>query len=200
MKGTSPLASVFVSGLALYAKGDLEGAAGRFRESLRLDSEFFPAAFYLGACYATGGRDREAAGAWQMSLITESAAPFIYTLLGDALIRLRDNEQALDILVEASHLWPESDDVQLRLGTAQAAAGKASDAIATLDRYLARHPSDHATLLVAMRTIYETRSAGKSIGTAAEDRQRFNRYAAAYAAAGGPERARVEEWKKFVDR
>ncbi len=200
MKGASALASTFVSGIALYAKGDLEAAAGRFRESLRLDSEFFPAAFYLGACYAAGGRDREAAGAWQTSLITQSDAPFIYTLLGDALLRLRDNEQAVDILLEASRLWPESDDVVMRLGMAQAAAGLAKDAVLTLDPYLARHPEDHAALLVAMRAIYDVRSTGGTIGTAAEDRARFGRYAAAYGAAGGPQQAQVAQWKRFLER
>ena len=83
--GSERLASVFLNGLALYARGQLEAAAGQFREALRLDSEFFPAAFYLGSCYAAGGRDREAAGAWQTSLVTEGDAPFVYTLLGDAL-------------------------------------------------------------------------------------------------------------------
>jgi predicted TPR repeat methyltransferase len=200
MKPAAPLASVFVTGLALLQKGDLEAAAGKFREALRLDSEFFPAAFYLGTCYAAGGRDREAAGAWQTSLITQSDAPFIYTLLGDAFLRLKDNDQAVDILVEASHLWPESDDVKMRLGTAQAAAGKAADAILTLDAYLAKHPDDHATLLLAMRTIYDARSAGKGVGTAVEDRERFNRYAAAYAVAKGPEQALVEKWKRAIDR
>ena len=71
-------------------EGRSEGRRGQFRETLRLDSEFFPAAFYLGSCYAAGGRDHEAAGAWQTSLVTESDAPFIYTLLGDALLRLRE--------------------------------------------------------------------------------------------------------------
>ena len=55
-------------------------------------------------------------------------------------------------------------------------------------------------MLVAMRTIYEARSTGKTLTTAAEDRARFDRYAAAYAAAGGPQQADVERWKKTVDR
>jgi VWFA-related protein len=200
LSGTAPLASVFISGLALYAKGDLEGAAAKFRESLKLDSEFFPAAFYLGACYAARGQDREAAGAWQTSLVTQSDAPFIYTLLGDAFIRLRAYEQAVDILVEASQLWPDHDEVVMRLGVAQASAGKPADAIPTLDRYLSRHPTDRATLLVAMRAIYDARSAGKGIGTAAEDRRRFDRYAAAYTAAGGPPLPEIETWRRFMHR
>ena len=114
-RGDDQLAPVFLKGLELLSRGDLERAAGKFRDALRIDSEFFSAAFYLGACYAAGGRDRDAAGAWQTSLITERHAPFVYTLLGDALLRLRDMDQAIDILTEAS-LWPA--DEQVRSGSA----------------------------------------------------------------------------------
>lgn len=194
------LAPLFFDGLARYARGDLEGAAGRFRETLRIESDFFPAAFYLGACYAAGGKDRDAAGAWQMSLITESEAPFIYTLLGDAFVRLKQLDAALDILREASSLWPASDQVQLRLGTVYALASQPVDAVRALDGYLAQHPDDQERLLIALRSIYEARSAGQAVGTAEQDRQRFERYAAAYAAAGGPQQALVEQWRKFVNR
>jgi VWFA-related protein len=194
------VAPVFFDGLARYARGDLEGAAGRFRETLRLESDFFPAAFYLGACYAAGGKDRDAAGAWQMSLITESEAPFIYTLLGDAFIRLKETDAALDILREAASLWPASEQVQFRLGTAYALASKPVEAVRTLDPYLAQHPDDQERLLIALRSIYEARSTGQAIGTAEQDRQRFERYAAAYAAAGGTQQAVVEQWRKFVNR
>ncbi len=88
----------------------------------------------------------------------------------------------------------------MRLGTVQALAGKQSDAVRTLDPYLTRHPEDHERLLVALKAIYETRSTGQFIWTADEDRQHFERYAAAYAAAGGPEQELVERWKKFVIR
>jgi hypothetical protein len=40
----------------------------------------------------------------------------------------------------------------------------------------------------------------KPIGTAEEDRRRFERYAAAYTAAGGPQQALVDQWRKFVAR
>jgi hypothetical protein len=194
------LAPVFLRGLALYAKGDLEGAAGKFRESLRIDSEFFPAAFYLGACYAAGGHDREAAGAWQTSLITEGDAPFVYTLLGDAFLRLHEEDQAIDILKEASTLWPGRAEVQMRLGTAYAQANRPVEAIQTLDPYLTEHPQDQERLFVALRAIYEARSVGKAIGTAEEDRQRFDRYATAYAKAGGTQQALVDQWRKFISK
>jgi tetratricopeptide (TPR) repeat protein len=199
-QGSSTLAPVFLEGLARYAKADFEGAAAKFRESIRIESNFFPAVFYLGACYAAGGRDREAAAAWQTALVTESEAPFVYTLLGDAFLRLKDVDQAIDILKEASTLWPDSDQVRLRLGTAYAQAARPADAVRTLDPYLAQHPEDAERLLVALRAIYDSRSAGQTIGTADEDRARFERYAAAYAAAGGPQRALVEQWGKFIKR
>ena len=198
--GNDQLATVFLGGLALYAKGDLEAAAVKFRETLRIDSEFFPAAFYLGACYAAGGRDRDAVGAWQTSLVTEGDAPFVYTLLGDALLRLRDVDAAIDILTEASSIWPDNDEVRLRLGTALAMGGKPAEAIKLLDPYLATHPQDHERYFVALRALYEARAAGKSIGTPDEDRQRFDRYAAAYAAANGPQQALVDQWKRFMEK
>jgi hypothetical protein len=194
------LAAAFFDGLARYEKGDLEGAAGKFREALRIESDFFPAAFYLGACYAAGGHDRDAAGAWQTSLITESEAPFIYTLLGDAFLRLKEYDAAIDILKEASSLWPGSDQVQPRLGVAYADAGRPVDAVLTLDPYLAQHAGDQDRLFVALKAIYDARSAGQSITTAAEDRARFERYAAAYAAAGGTQTALVEQWRRFLGK
>jgi VWFA-related protein len=198
--GSSQLAAVFFDGLAHYSRGDLEGAATRFRETIKLESEFLPAAFYLGACYAAGGKDRDATAAWQMSLITEAEAPFIYTLLGDGFIRLGEINAAIDILKEAAGLWPANDQVQLRLGTAYSRASRPVEAVQVLDPYLAQHPEDQERLFIALRSIYEARSTGQSIGTAEEDRKRFERYAAAYTAAGGTQTAMVEQWRKFVNR
>jgi predicted Zn-dependent protease len=135
-----------------------------------------------------------------MSLITEGEAPFIYTLLGDAFLRIGDMNEALDILKEAASTWPENDQVELRLGTAYARAAKPVEAVQALDRYLTRHPEDQDRLFVALRSIYEVRSTGQAIGTVEEDRKRFERYAAAYAAAGGTQTALVDQWRRFVNR
>ena len=196
--GNQQLATTFLAGLSQLAKGDLEGAAQKFRESLRLNSSFFPAAFYLGACYAAGGRDRQAVGAWQTSLVTESDAPFIYTLLADAYIRLRELPSAQDILVEARKLWPDSDQIQLRLGTVLALAGKGAEALAVLQPYLDRNPDDHERHFVVLRLLYEARQGGAAVTTAAQDRELFNRHAAAYAAAGGKQTALLDEWRRVM--
>jgi VWFA-related protein len=198
--GDDQLASVFLKGLVLLSGSDLEGAAGKFRAALRLDPEFLPAAFYLGACYAAGGKDRDAAGAWQTSLITESNAPFVYTLLGDALLRLKDMDQAIDILVEARTLWPADDQVAMRLGTALVLANKPADAMRVLVPYLGTHPSDHERLFLVLRALYEARSAGRPIATLEADRALFVRYADAYTAANGPQQALVAQWRKYVEK
>ncbi len=195
---TATVPSVFLSGLALYSKGELEGAAGKFRETLQLDSEFFPAAFYLGSCYAAGNRDQQAVGAWQMSLVTESDAPFIFTLLGDALLRLKDVNHALEILNEASSVWPDNEDVQVRLAAALAMAGQRAEALKILEPYLEKHPEDAERHFLGLRTIYEARADKKPIRSADEDRALFTRWAKAYAAAKGPQQPLVDQWAKAM--
>jgi VWFA-related protein len=194
--GDDRLAAVFLKGLVALSSGDLKTAEARFSDALRMDSEFLPAAFYLGACYAAAGRDREAAGAWQTALITESNAPFVYTLLGDALLRLRDVEQALDVLSEARSLWPANDEVGLRLATALLGTNKYADAMKVLQPHLEAHPADQDWLLLAMRALYETRAANRIIESRDGDQARFVKYADAYTAAKGPQQQLVDQWRK----
>jgi len=197
--GNSQLAAAFFDGLAKYSQGDFEGAKLKFNDATKLQGDFFPALFYVGACYAAGGKDSEAASAWGMSLIGDEA-PFIFTLQGDAYMRAGKTDEALEVLKEAATLWPGNDQVQLRLGTAYARASKWAEAVQTLDPYLATHSDDQARLFIALQSIYEARSSGRSIGTAEEDKKRFERYAAAYVAAGGTQQALIEQWRRFVNR
>jgi predicted Zn-dependent protease len=135
-----------------------------------------------------------------MSLVTESDAPFIFTLLGDALIRLREVDHALEILNEASSVWPDNDEVQVRLGAALALSGKRADALQKLEPYLAAHPDDVERHFLALRTLYEAKADGKPIRSQAEDRALFAKWAAAYAAAKGPQLALVEQWQRAINR
>jgi predicted Zn-dependent protease len=114
------------------------------------------------------------------------------------MLRARDASGAVGILKEAAGLWPDDEQLQARLGVAYALAGKAAEAIRTLDPYLSRHPEDHEKLFLVLRAIYEARNAGKSVQTPEQDRGTFARYADAYAAAGGPHQALVNRWKKFL--
>lgn len=196
--GTVPAA--FLEGLSLLAKGELEPAAAKFRETLRYDSEFFPAAFYLGSCYAAGGRDDHAVGAWQLSLVTERDAPFIYALIGDALLRQNDVDDALNVLNDGARLWPDDDEIQVRLGAVYAKQGKRDEALRQYESYLATHPASVDRLFAAMRLVYEARRQSKPIRSSAEDRDLFTKWAAAYAAAKGPQQALVDQWQRAIAR
>lgn len=194
-----PAASL-LAGLAKLSQGDADAAQAQFRDALKAAPEFFPAAFYLGAAYAAGGRDADAVATWQTSLITESDAPFVYTLLGDALLRLRRTADAIGVLREAALLWPDVDDVMMRFGTALAQGGQSADALKILDPYLTKHADDQDRLLLAMRLIYEAKSAGKPIDSVENDRARFGRYFTAYEKTGGAQLALAAQWKNIVDR
>jgi hypothetical protein len=62
-------------------------------------------------------------------------------------------------------------------------ANKPADALKVLEPYLATHPADHERLFLALRALYEARSAGRTIAAADGDRALFVRYAEAYEAA-----------------
>jgi len=198
--GSDRLSVPFVTGLALFGKGQLEPAAARFRAALRISSEFLPAVFYLGACYAAGGRDREAAGAWQISLVTESDARIIYDVLADALLRLQDGEQALSILNEARERWPDDEAFVPRLAAAQALSQRRDQAVETLVPYIERHPADIAALVLAVRLLYDAHASGTAASSPARDRELVARFAALYRAANGPQAALVDRWAAFVQQ
>jgi VWFA-related protein len=190
----------FLVGLALLAGGDVNGAATRFGEVLRGAPELAPAAFYLGACFAAAGQDREASQAWQSILITDPSAPWTYTLLADSLLRADNVRMAMTVLGEARALWPDQDDVRLRWARAQARAGDGADAVRTLEPYLTRRPADGDALMLAMRLIYEARVMERPVETTAADRARFVRYYDAYAKLPGVDLTQASEWRTFVDR
>jgi tetratricopeptide (TPR) repeat protein len=202
LAGTGPerLSVPFLKGLALFGKGELEPAAAQFREALRASSEFLPAAFYLGACYAAGGRDREAAGAWQTSLVSESEARIIYDVLADAWLRVDEGEQAESIAREAIGRWPADDGFLPRLAAAQAMQRRGREALDTLAPYLDTHPADSSALFLALRILYDAHAAGGAVTNAAEDAARAEKWAAAYKAASGPRVALVDRWAAFIKR
>ena len=192
------LSTSFLKGLALFATGELEPAAAQFRAALDAAPDFLPAAFYLGACYAAGGNDRNAVGAWQTALITESDARIIYDVLGDALLRLQEGDEAASILSEARGKWEDDDRFVPRLAASEALRRNPKEAVSLLDGYLASHADDSNALMLALRLLYEARSAGGHLFSAAEDADRARRYADLYKAAGGSSQALVDRWVTFI--
>ena len=152
------------------------------------------AAFYLGACYAAGGRDREAAGAWQTSLISEADARIVYEVLADAWLRLEDAKRAESVIAEAQARWPDDDRFAPRLAAVRVLTDKRNEAFAAIEPYVQRHPSEAEPLFLAIRLLYEAFDAGKPIRGAAEDRALAEKYGAMYREASGPNVLLVNRW------
>lgn len=173
------------------ARADLERAAQRFREALRADADFLPAAVFLGACYALGGRDQEAAGAWQTALIGIDDEPALFTLIVDARLRAGDATGAAELLAEAEGRWPADRSLKPRRVLVDLSQGRVAEALTGLDA-LERPPAD--MLFAAMRTLYGAHLAGLAVEDPSRDRARLERYAERYIALGGPDQALVRSW------
>jgi hypothetical protein len=141
------LPALMLRGAMLLRQGKLEDAANGFRAALRASSEFLPAIVYLGACYAAGGRDREAVGAWQTALVTETASPLVFKLAADGLVRLGDSAQALALVAEAAERWPDDGSLARRHALAVAAREGPAHAADALVRALGQASSPDADLL-----------------------------------------------------
>ena len=145
-------AAPFIEGLDELAAGELQNAVERFGASLRAAPSFFPAAFYLGACYAAVGRDRDALVAWRSVPLPDPAGVWAPTVMADALLRVGEPLQS----------------------------------------------DDQAVLVLAMKAIYDERTAGRAIETTDADRQRFMRYYTAYGT--GPATTSITQWKNLVEK
>jgi TolA-binding protein len=192
------LSVAFLAGLAWLGKGDLEPAAKQFRDALRIADDFLPAAFYLGSCYAAGGRDSEAVGAWQTALVTESDARIVYDVLADALLRLGDAERAVAVLSEARDRWPNDGGFLPRLAAAQAMLERRGEALTTLEAYLKGHQKDAEAAALAIRLIYDAHAAGRVVKSPAADRELAATYRDLIRAAGGANQALVDRWVAFI--
>jgi hypothetical protein len=201
-----PTTGAFLSGLAdlaalpaapadptarALARADLERAAQRFRDALRADADFLPAAVFLGACYALGGRDQDAAGAWQTALIGIDDDPRLFALIVDARLRAGDATGADDVAAEAEKKWPADTALRQRRAVLELARGRVAEALAALDAV--DRPST-SLLFAALRILHGARAAGLAVEDPTRDRARFERYAARYAELGGADTALVKGW------
>jgi len=171
-------AAAFLRGFDFLTKGQLDQAASQLQIAAGPRRQFFPAAFYLGAVFASAGRDRDAAGTWQLALGSEPRPSIAYALAADARIRDNAPEAAIDILKPAYERTPADDELGRRLATAYLMTSRYSDALPILDGYLARHPTAQDLLLAGVVAQYEVTRAGSVLSNTERDRVR--RWAAAY--------------------
>ena len=185
-----PLAT-FVRGLAALQQGQLDAAAGFFRATLQAAPGAYTPMAYFAACYAAGGRDDEAAGAWQTSLLGLDDSPLVFQMLVDAAMRAGDAQTAMGALQEAMNKWPEDARFTQRLGVALLLFGRPKDALVALDRHLAAHPDDQRALFLAVQAIYGVNAAGRRLDTPDGDLARARRTRPLYVRLGGAQQALV---------
>jgi hypothetical protein len=197
---TDPPAAAFLRGIGLFAQADLEAAAGQFRESLRAAPDFYPAMFYLGACYAAGHRDKEAVGAWQTALITQGDVPVVYLLLADAWLRLREPARATDFLEEATEHWPDDPSFVKRRVAATLMTGQAESALTTIDRVLlqSQSPVDPDLLFAGIRLLHDALIAKQPIASIDDDRGRAQHYGEIYKTLKGAPQAQQEQVTRWL--
>jgi VWFA-related protein len=85
---TGHAAAAFLRGLGHLAAGELQPAVEQFGGALRASPSFFPAAFYLGSCYASAGRDREALIAWRAVPLPATPGAWTAIAMADAVLRV----------------------------------------------------------------------------------------------------------------
>jgi tetratricopeptide (TPR) repeat protein len=179
----------FWSGVDLFSKGELDEAAAQLQAAAGPRREFFPAAFFLGACYAAVGRDQDAAGVWQLALGKEPRPPVAYTVAADARLRIGQSQSAIDILKPAYDRDPTQDEITRRLATAYAMTNRHAEVLTVLDAYLRRHPDDQDMLYAAIASQYEVVRNGQIMSNI--ERDKIRGYAAAYR---GPNRTLVDKY------
>ena len=181
--------ATFLRGLDLFTRGQLDQALTQLDIAAGPRREFFPAAFYLGAVFAAAGRDRDAAGTWQLALGQETRPAAIYPMIADARMRDGQPASAIDVLKPAYDRAPADDEVGRRLGIAYVLVGRFAEAVPILDGYLTRHATDEQVLLAAIVAQYEVARGGQLLSDT--DRAKLRRYATAYR---GSQRALVDKY------
>ena len=197
--GPDDPARPFLLGLSLYSQGQWQAASEAFRDTLRAAPDFFAGAFYIGACYAAGGRDPQAINAWQTSLVGLDQYPVVYRLLGEAMTRAGQPDRAVETLTEATGKWPADRDLRLRLARAALDARRYDLVVALCDAALAQPPPDPELVLAGMQAIFERVTEGA--GPASDDTlARMRRYRDAYVTAGGSQQPLVAGWLAAVEK
>ncbi len=173
------VAAAFFKGLEWYTKGQLNEAVTQLALAAGPRRDFFPAAFYLGAAYAAGGRDREAAGIWQLALGNEPRPSVAYIVLADARLRDGQADSVVDVLKSAQERNPTDDDINQRLTAVYLMTGRYAEALPVLDKYLTQHPEDQVALFAAVYAQYHVITREK-LALSQPEQAKLARYVRAY--------------------
>jgi len=183
--------ATFRTGLGRLADGSLDAAANDFRSTLRAAPDFTPAMVFLGACFAAGAKDREAAGAWQTALARERNMPLLTSLAIDAWLRAERPQSALALARNARTKWPDDARFIRQHALAALADGKRAEG---LDVVVSMASPDATLLLASLGALYEARRDATPVWDTARDDAVRKQLRDRYVAAGGDSMALVDLW------
>jgi len=184
----------FLKGLTLLNDNKLDPAAAEFRKAMRGSADFYAAMIYLGACFAAGGKDKEAAGAWRTALIREGESAALHIMLADAQLRQGRSDLAIDDLVAAQKKWPEDLGLKRRFAVAALLSGQRAEGLKALDELIEKKADDEAALAIGVLVLYDAFESGQAVETVTQDRERMLRLAESYKERGGSSQALVDTW------
>ena len=155
----------------------------------------------MGACYAAGGKDLDAIGAWQTALIGESGQPgALRSCSADALVRANEQDQAMAILDEGLAAFPDDAGLRRRLGMAlRDGRPRARRPCRCSPRGWTRTRRTRRALFATLALLFEGFSRETAGAAPAEEQQRLTRYAKAYVDGKGPNREVIERWLRYLE-
>ena len=176
-----------LTGLALLSLGNL-GAIAQFERALGLQAASGPVRFLLGAARALQNRDPDAISAWRSARDTGPLAPIVNRLLAEAYLRQKDYQNAADALTAAG-VTAEDAELTRTFAATRIALGRGAEAVAALDRLLARDPGHLEARWLLLHALYSDLVKGNQ-----EHRDRFLAEAQRYIDAKGPHAGLAAEW------
>jgi VWFA-related protein len=184
----------FLKGLTLLEQNKLDPAVDQFRTAMRGSRDFYPAMIYIGASFAAGGKDKEAAAAWKNALIREDDAVALHVMLADAQLRQGRGDLAVDDLALVQKRWPDNMEIKRRYAIAAMLSGQRIEGLRAMDEVIDGKADDEASLAIALLVLYDAFESGQAVENLQDDRERMLRLADTYKKRGGQSQALIDTW------
>ena len=184
----------FARGVAALHRQDWGTAVARLEHALETAPDTLVSLRYLGAASAGIGEDRDAAGAWALSLGALDVTAEWHLAHADALVRALDPAGAMSALTDALARWPHDVRMLARRGELRLAAGHVDDARVDLEKALSTTP-DHERVLFLLTALAFSDVAGATVPDAVTT---FERLSARYLALVGDTPSPVSDWRRVV--
>lgn len=135
----------YAIGLMHYKQRDHVGAETWLERELSIQPCFEKAHYYLGEIAAAGDNPSEAESRYRQSIACNAQYAAGHAGLGALLLKARQHEQALEMLLRAVALDPESADAQYSLGQVLLRLGRKEEAQTAFRKVDEIHAAKHAT-------------------------------------------------------